>query len=316
MRLVSFLPKTHRRPRLGILLERHGTTYVLDAARASAWAFGGGRPSPVPSTMMAFLRAGPQGLVRAQRTVAQAERHWEEIPGDARWPLSGVRLVAPLPRPGKIICLGLNFRQHLAETRGPDAPAPEFPLAFLKAPSCVIGPEQPVVVPPWVEKLDYEVELAVVIGEGGVNIPRQQALGHIAGYTILNDVSARQVQMAEMKKGFLTLGKNFPGSSPMGPYLLTADELDNPHTLQMELRVNGELRQQGHSNDLIHDVADLIAYWSRMGLEPGDIITSGTPSGVALGREPDTSWYLRPGDVMEATVERLGTLRNPIVASG
>lgn len=317
MRLVSFLPTPYRRrPRLGILLERPGATYVLDAARASAWAVGGSRPSRLPRSMLKFLRAGTESLARAQATVAQVEERWEELPCDARWPLSEVRLVAPLPRPGKIVCLGLNFRQHLIETRGPDAPAPEVPLGFLKAPSCVIGPEQPVTVPPWAEKLDYEVELAVVIGVGGVNIPRERALGHVAGYTILNDVSARQVQMAEMQKGFLTLGKNFPGSSPMGPYLLTADELENPHTLHMELRVNGELRQQGHSGDLIHDVPDLIAYWSRIGLEPGDIITSGTPSGVALGREPDTSWYLRPGDVMEATVGRLGTLRNPIAASG
>ena len=210
----------------------------------------------------------------------------------------------------------MNFRQHLIETRGPDAPAPEFPLGCLKAPSCVVGPQHPVAIPPWVEKLDYEVELAVVIGVAGKDIPREQALSHVAGYTILNDLSARTVQMAEMSKGFLTLGKNFPASSPLGPYLLTADELENPHTLHMELRVNGDLRQQGHTGDLIFDVAGLIAYWSRMGLEPGDIITSGTPSGVALGREPDMSWYLKPGDVMEATVERLGTLRNPIVASG
>ncbi len=315
MRLVSFFPTArHRRPRLGVLLEHGETTYVLDAARVSAWASGGKRPPPLPSNMIAFLRAWPQSLDRAQTTMEQVRERWAEVPSDAIQPLGEARLAAPIPRPGKVICLGLNFRQHLVETRGPDAPAPEFPLGFLKASSCVTGPEQAVVIPPWVERPDYEVELAVVIGRGGVNIQREQALSHVAGYTILNDISARQVQKAEMKKGFLTLGKNFPTSSPMGPYLLTADELPDPHTLHMELRVNGELRQQGHTSDLIHDVADIIVYWSRMGLEPGDIITSGTPSGVALGREPDTSWYLKPGDVMEASVERLGTLRNPVKA--
>ena len=315
MKLVSCLcPAQPRRRRLGMIVERDGSSFVLDLTRIHAWAFPGSPHAPIPTDMLAFIRHGAKGFALARRVLATALDRWDDLPLGAAPPLERTLLTAPIPRPCKIICPGMNFRKHLEETRGPDAKNPEFPLGFFKTPSCVVGTRTPIAIPPWTQKLDYEVELAAVIGVGGTNIPRERALAHVAGYTIMNDVSARDVQLGEMKRGFLTLGKNFPGSCPMGPYLLTADELPDPHTLWMELRVNGELRQQGHTSDLIYDFADLIAYWSRVGLETGDVIASGTPSGVALGREPDTSWYLKPGDVMEASIERLGTLRNPIVA--
>jgi 2-keto-4-pentenoate hydratase/2-oxohepta-3-ene-1,7-dioic acid hydratase in catechol pathway len=315
MKLVSCMcPSQPRRLHLGIIVERDGSSFVLDLTRARAWAFPGSHHAPIPSDMLSFIRAGGKVLGLARSLLTAALDRWDDLPLGAATPLEQTRLTAPIPRPGKIICLGMNFRKHLEELSGQDAPNPELPLGFMKAPSCVVGPGAPVPIPPWTQKLDYEVELAAVIGVGGTNIPRDRALAHVAGYMVLNDVSAREVQFSEMKHGFLTLGKNFPGSCPMGPYLLTADELPDPHILRMELRVNGELRQQGHTSDLIYDFADLIAYWSRAGLETGDVITSGTPSGVAMGKEPDTSWYLRPGDVMEASIERLGTLRNPIAA--
>ncbi len=314
MKLVRYCPaKSRKCERLGILVERPDGPYVLDVARARAWAFPGSRYAPIANDMLPLLRSWAKSLGVLRKMLDAALRAWDGLPYGVAIPLGGVRLEAPIARPGKIICPGLNFRKHLEETRGLTAQPPEMPLGFLKAPSSVVGPDAPIVMPPWVQKLDYEVELAAVIGVGGTNISPEQALRHVAGYTILNDVSAREVQRAEMKAGFLTLGKNFPTSCPMGPYLLTADELPDPHVLGMELRVNGEVRQRGHTSDLIYDFAALISYWSRMGLEPGDVIASGTPSGVALGREPDTSWYLRPGDVVEATIERLGTLRNPVV---
>lgn len=315
MKLVRYCPARRRKcARLGILVERPDGPYVLDVARARAWALPGSRYSPIPSDVLPLLRSWAKSLDMLRRVLDAALRGWDALPFGAATPLAQVRLEEPIARPGKIICPGLNFRTHLEETKGLSSKPPEMPLAFLKVPSAVIGPEDPIVMPPWTQKLDYEVELAAVIGVGGADIPREEALRHVAGYTILNDVSAREVQKAEMKAGFLTLGKNFPTSCPMGPYLLTADELPDPHNLSLELRVNGEIRQRGHTSDLIHDLGSLIAYWSRMGLEPGDAITSGTPSGVALGREPDTSWYLKPGDVVEASIERLGTLRNPVVA--
>ncbi|MBC7260037.1 MAG: fumarylacetoacetate hydrolase family protein [Chloroflexi bacterium] len=315
MKIVRYCPATSRKcGRLGLLVERPEGTYVLDLARARVWAFPGSRQSPIPNDVLPLLRSGQKALAMAQKVLDAALSRWDDLPFGVAMPVGDVRLEAPIGRPGKIICPGLNFRKHLEETQGPGAKPPERPYGFLKAPSSVIGPDDPIVMPIWTQKLDYEVELAAVIGVGGTNIPREQALRHVAGYTILNDVSAREVQAAERQAGFLTLGKSFPTSCPMGPYLLTADELPDPHILSMELRVNGEVRQQGHTSDLIHDFSAIIAYWSRMGLEPGDVISSGTPSGVALGREPDTSWYLKPGDVVEARIERLGTLRNPVAA--
>lgn len=315
MKLVRYCPAQSRKcGRLGLLVNRPDGPYVLDVARARAWALPGSRYAPIPNGIPPLLRSWAKGLDMLRRVLEAALGRWESLPFGAATPLAQVRLEAPIARPGKIICVGLNFRKHLVEARGPGATPPPKPYGFLKAPSSVIGPDDSIVVPPWTTKLDYEVELAAVIGVGGANIPREQALRHVAGYVILNDVSARDVQAEEHAAGFLTLGKSFPTSSPMGPYLLTADELPDPHVLAMESRVNGEVRQRGHSSDLIHDFTTIIAYWSRMGLEPGDVIASGTPPGVAMGREPDTSWYLKPGDVVEATIERLGTLRNPVAA--
>jgi acylpyruvate hydrolase len=314
MKLVSYFPSPRARtPRLGALVDRETSSYVLDLARASAWALSLRIP-PIPSDMLAFLRMGKRGISLAHEAVVRALSGWRDLPDGAAVPLGNLRLTAPIPRPGKIICIGLNYFRHLMEVQGPAARPPEVPRGFLKASSCVVGPDEPVAIPSWTQQFDYEVELAVVIGTPGVNIPAGKALDHVAGYVVLNDLSAREVQKEEMKKGLLCLGKNFPGAAPMGPYILTAGEVPNPHALEIELRVNGELRQKSHTGDLIHKVPDAVAYWSRMGLEVGDIISTGTPSGVAMGREPDLSWYLKPGDVVEATIERLGTLRTPIAA--
>lgn len=315
MKLVRYCPaKSRKCARLGLLVERPDGPYVLDVARARASLSPGSRFAPIPNDIHSLLRSWDKALDVLRRVLDAALRRWDALPLGVAMPLSSVRVEAPIARPGKIICVGLNFRKHLVEARGPNATPPPKPYGFLKAPSSVISPDDPILVPPWTAKLDYEVELAAVIGVGGVNILREQALRHVAGYVILNDVSARDVQAEEHALGFLTLGKSFPTSCPMGPYLLTADELPDPHVLEMESRVNGEVRQRGHTSDLIHDFPAIIAYWSRMGLEPGDVIASGTPAGVALGREPDTSWYLKPGDVVEASIERLGTLRNPVAA--
>jgi acylpyruvate hydrolase len=209
--------------------------------------------------------------------------------------------------------MGLNFYDHAQENK---VPVPEFPVAFLKAITALVGPEEPVPYPRSTKELDYEIELAIVIGKRGKDIPKEKAFEYVGGYTILNDLSARDIQHKEMQKRLLLLGKGLDGLAPMGPYLVTPDEIGDPHSLSMELKVNEEPqpRQKSTTGQMVFKIPDLIAYWSQMTLEPGDIITSGTPGGVAFVRRPDPqAWFLKPGDVVEARIEGLGALRNRIV---
>jgi acylpyruvate hydrolase len=230
------------------------------------------------------------------------------------FPLARISLKAPVPRPGKIVAMGLNFRDHAEENK---VPIPELPVGFLKAASCVTGPYDSVPYPHGSTKqLDYEIEMAIVIGKKGKNVPKEKAYDYVAGYMIMNDLSARDIQRQEMEKRLVLLSKSLDGFGPLGPCLVTPDEIPDPHNLGMELWVNKESapRQKSSTNQLIYKVPDLIAYWSQMTLEPGDIITSGTPGGVALFRQPDPErWFLKPGDVVEARIERLGFIRNKII---
>jgi 2-keto-4-pentenoate hydratase/2-oxohepta-3-ene-1,7-dioic acid hydratase in catechol pathway len=188
-------------------------------------------------------------------------------------------------------------------------------VAFLKLPGTVIGPEDDIPHPPEVKNLDYEVELAVIIGKSCINVSKEDAMDYIGGYSTFNDISARDVIRAENKTGIHLMGKSFPGFAPMGPYLVTTDEIPDPQNLKLSLRVNDEVRQDSHLGYMIFKIRDMIAYWSQMGLNPGDVLTTGTPRGVAAGRKPDqTPWWLKPGDVVEAEVERVGLLKNRIVA--
>ncbi len=224
-----------------------------------------------------------------------------------------VCLKAPLPRPRKIICAGKNFVDHLKEMslRGGNLPA--MPVAFPKVPSAVIGPDQGIDYPEETSQLDYEVEMAIVIGKQCWNISREQAFDHVFGYTVFNDISARDVSVAENREGVFLLGKNLPGFAPMGPYLCTRDEIGDPQSLHIECRVNGEVRQSSNLAMMMFKIDQMIAFWSRAGLEPGDVLTTGTPSGVAAGRrEGAPPWWLKKGDVVEAEVENLGVLRTYI----
>jgi acylpyruvate hydrolase len=224
-----------------------------------------------------------------------------------------IRLMSPVPRTGALISAGKNFSDHVGEMSSRNAPS--FPVAFLKLPGTIIGPEDDVPYPKETEKLDYEVELAVVIGKRCVNVRKEEALDYVAGYAAFNDISARDVIRGENKDGVLLMGKNFPGFAPMGPYLVLKDEVPEPQNLKLESRVNGEVRQSSSLRHMIFDIRQMIEYWSQMGLDPGDILTTGTPSGVAAGRkEGQTPWWLRPGDVVEAEVEKVGRLRNRIVS--
>ncbi|NQX30004.1 fumarylacetoacetate hydrolase family protein [Microbacteriaceae bacterium VKM Ac-2854] len=214
------------------------------------------------------------------------------------------RFGPPLARIGKIVCIGLNYRDHVAET---GAETPEEPVVFLKAPDTVVGPDDRVLIPRGSSKTDWEVELAVVIGRQARYLTSDaEALACVVGYTISNDVSEREFQLE--RGGQWDKGKNCESFNPLGPWLVTADEVPDVQHLGMQLRVNGELRQDGNTADMIFGVAEIVRYLSQfMVLHPGDVINTGTPAGVALGRPGDA--YLRAGDVVELTIERLGTQR-------
>jgi acylpyruvate hydrolase len=261
--------------------------------------------------MVEFLRRGDRALEAARQALAHANRAHgasESVlvePGE-------FRLMAPVPRPGALVSAGKNFSDHVAEMASKKGPS--APVAFLKLPGTVIGPEDDIPHPPEVKNLDYEVELAIVIGRPCMDVSADEALDYVAGYAAFNDISARDVIRAENKSGIHLMGKSFPGFAPMGPYLVTRDEIPEPQNLKLRLSVNGETRQDSDLSYMIFKIREMIAYWSQMGLNPGDVLTTGTPRGVAAGRKPDQPpWWLKPGDVVEAEVERVGRLNNRIV---
>ncbi|MGE5062242.1 MAG: fumarylacetoacetate hydrolase family protein, partial [Betaproteobacteria bacterium] len=189
------------------------------------------------------------------------------------------------------------------------------PVAFLKLPGSVTGPHDDIPYPPEVKNLDYEVEVAIIIGKTCIDVTEGEALDYVAGYSVFNDISARDIIRTENRTGIHLMGKSFPGFAPMGPYLVTADEIPDPQSLKLKLSVNGELRQESNLNYMIFKIREMIAYWSQMELHPGDVLTTGTPRGVAAGRKPEqSSWWLKPGDLVEAEVEGLGVLRNRVIA--
>jgi 2-keto-4-pentenoate hydratase/2-oxohepta-3-ene-1,7-dioic acid hydratase in catechol pathway len=217
--------------------------------------------------------------------------------------LGEVTLVAPLLRPPRVFGIGLNYREHAAESK---MAVQKVPTVFLKLSSSITGPDSDVVLWSEATQPDYEAELAVVIGKPGHRISREKWREHVFGYTIINDVSARGVQLATSQ---WILGKSFPTFTPMGPWIVTADEIDDPHTLDIRLTLNDELMQSANTRDLIFDIPELIAYISSIvPLEAGDVISTGTPPGVGLGRNPQR--WLLPDETMTIEIERIGVLRN------
>ncbi|WP_406389700.1 fumarylacetoacetate hydrolase family protein [Streptomyces sp. NBC_00887] len=250
--------------------------------------------SVTPDIDGAFLASN--GLDRARAALASGE-----LPAlDAE----GVRIGAPVARPGKVVCVGLNYRDHAAET---GAPIPGRPVVFMKDPGTVIGPYDQVLIPRGSSRTDWEVELGVVIGTRARYLESpQQALAHIAGYAVSHDVSEREFQLDHSPQW--DLGKSCETFNPLGPWLVTADEIDDPQDLALRLKVNGVKRQRGSTRDMIFQVAHLVAYLSNyMVLEPGDVINTGTPAGVALGLPGNP--YLRPGDTVELDIDGLGSQR-------
>jgi 2,4-didehydro-3-deoxy-L-rhamnonate hydrolase len=251
----------------------------------------------IAHSIMDIIRGGERALQDARAV----------IPTAPRYGLDSIRLHAPI-RPGKVLCSGINYKGHAAEN--PNAKMPTEPFFFAKLPSSIIGPDEPIVKPPQTEQLDYEVEFAAVIGKRLHKAVEAEVMPSIFGYTLLHDVSARDVQFRDNQ---ITLGKNFAGFAPIGPCILTADAMPNPNAVALKTRLNGRLLQDGNTSDWLFSLPRLISFLSQvMPLEPGDIVTTGTPAGVGIFQKPPI--FMQVGDVVEIEAEGIGILRNSIVA--
>ena len=291
MKLVTF--EEGGTTRSGALVTGADGARVVDLTRVDA---------QIPADMVALLAGGASMLDRARAAVANA-------PAAAQLDLAAVKLKAPVPRPGKIICIGLNYHDHAAES---NQPVPEYPTVFCKYANVVIGPGDAIVLPAVSDEIDYEAEFAFVIGRTAKNVAEADALDYVAGYVPFNDVSARDYQMRTSQ---WTMGKTFDTFGPMGAALVTADEIADPHNLDIQLTIDGEVLQSSNTRHLIFSVPQLIADLSAvMTLEPGDLISTGTPAGVGGARTPRR--WLRPGETVRVEIEGLGVLENPVVAAG
>ena len=268
----------------------------------------------IPMQMSQFLETGERALEASRRAVDYVQKEAESAI-DLRGPrgervcfsFEEIELLAPVPRPGKIVGIGLNYRDHASEI---GMKLPEWPILFSKFSSAVIGPGCPIVLPAISDKVDYEAELAVIIGKRAKGVRVEEALGYVAGYTLMNDVSARDVQTEDKQ---WVRGKSFDTFAPMGPALVTRDEIPDPGNLNISLKLNGRVMQSSNTSNLVFGVAELIAFISQaITLEPGDVIATGTPGGVGSSRKPQL--FLKPGDVVAVEIEGIGILENPVVA--
>jgi acylpyruvate hydrolase len=264
----------------------------------------------VPADLMGLLRGGEASMAAAGRALRFVEEHGDSgrTPG-VTFPLAEVEVLAPVQRPGKVVCVGLNYRSHLAELG--EAPS-EYPILFHKAATSVIGHRQAIVLPRVSRQVDYEGELAVVIGRRGKYIPQHDALSHVAGYTCANDVSAHDI---EFRTSQWTSGKMLDTFCPLGPVLATRDEVLAPGELRLKTILNGQTVQDACTSDMVFPVHFLISYISSLAtLEPGDLILTGTPAGIGCNRRPQV--FLKPGDCISVEIDGIGRLTNEVIAEG
>ncbi|MCH6265347.1 fumarylacetoacetate hydrolase family protein [Neobacillus citreus] len=258
----------------------------------------------LPDNMVEFLQGGKESMDAAKEAVQFALKN---NPNDIPLLLnkSDIKICAPILNPGKIICVGHNYRDHIVEM-GRDLPT--YPVLFAKFANTVIGPEDDIPFYPISEQLDYEAELAIVIGKRARNVPQETALDYVAGYTICNDVTYRDIQRRTTQ---FFQGKSVDGTAPMGPWIVTSDEIKDPSRLEISLSVNGEERQRSNTSNLIFTVQSLIEYLSElMTLDPGDVILTGTPGGVGVARNPQV--FLKDGDIVRIEIEKMGVLQNKV----
>jgi 2-keto-4-pentenoate hydratase/2-oxohepta-3-ene-1,7-dioic acid hydratase in catechol pathway len=300
MRYGTFSPVSDSSARLGVVAGDRVTDFA--AAARGKW------PGEPPATLLALVDLGPDAWRRAHDLMATAATANSYALADVRWH-------APVPRLRKnVFCLGLNYKAHAqesAQARGREIKIPTVPVFFTKAPTTVNGPYGDVPIDTAVtSKVDWEVELGVVIGRSARSIPKADAPAHVFGYTVINDISARDLQSDHMQ---WFKGKSLDGFCPMGPVVVTADEFGDPQAKRLQCRVNGATKQDATTADMIFPVDVIIEWLSRgLTLEAGDIIATGTPEGVGMGRSPQE--FLKPGDIVETEIEGIGTLRNRVVS--
>jgi acylpyruvate hydrolase len=306
---------------------------LVDLGAAHSALVAAGKSSlSLPGDMIGLLAGGHEALAAAQAALDYARSNGDaKAPEKARtpdgrrlaWARRDLKLLGAVPRPGKILHTSINFRSHKEEVaarfRAPEWQAHgwgsfhyEHPTGFLQAPSSVVGTDAEVFIPRFTKQLDYELELGIIIGRPAKHVSPEDALDYVAGYCVFNDMSARDIQAREHANKVILLGKSFDTSCPLGPWLTTKDEVGDPQNLKMQLRLNGELRQDANTSGMIYGVRELVSWWSNITLEPGDVITSGAPAGVIAGRENPV--WLAPGDRIEASIDKLGTLVSNIAA--
>jgi 2-keto-4-pentenoate hydratase/2-oxohepta-3-ene-1,7-dioic acid hydratase in catechol pathway len=298
MKLLTFRPARARNGHFGVLL---ADNRVLDITAI------GGRT--LPATLLECIQMGDAGLSAVKTALDDTESALKrgEQPSHI-FDLNDITLEAPL-KPGKIMAVGKNYADHAAEGAGE---VYTRVAGFVKLTSCVVAPGSTVRKPAWTETFDYENELAIVIGRDCCEVPPEQAYDCVFGYTIMNDLSCRDVQFAERKEGNICIGKNFPTAAPLGPWIVTRDEIPDPHDLRIVTRVNGEVRQDSSTKNQIYNIPAQIAWYSHAGFEAGDLISSGTPAGTGMGYKGPGTWYLQNGDRVECEIERIGILESTV----
>jgi 2-keto-4-pentenoate hydratase/2-oxohepta-3-ene-1,7-dioic acid hydratase in catechol pathway len=299
--------------RLAAVLPGTDNEWTVDVEQAAA-ARGGSRQ--VPSSMESLMAGGSA----ARDHVAEVLR-WAGERRDAPWCQATAAVPWDIPVPARgVICAGRNFGRHKDESlgywskQGASGIHFEFPTGFIKLAHTLVPHRAEVAARSDVSEFDFEVEVVAILGSRTADVSEDEALSHVFGYTVFNDLSAREWQKKEMRNQMIVLGKNFPGYGPIGPWVLTADEVPDPSRLNVQLKVNGQVMQQAECTDMIFGFAQLISFWSRSGLSAGDMIASGTPEGVDMHRKPDPfAFYLKRGDVVQANVDCIGTLETRIV---
>jgi 2-keto-4-pentenoate hydratase/2-oxohepta-3-ene-1,7-dioic acid hydratase in catechol pathway len=311
MRLLTFRLRGVQAPRIGARISRQ----VLDFAAAAGVA----GEAPPPARMRDLLAAGKPAMKQVRKLLEQAQADREGF-GAALLDEREIRFLPPVPDPEKFLCVGKNYRTHLEELKRNDliTEMPQEPTAFVKLNSCLAGHNARVARPEGIVSLDYEPELVFVIGKRALGAKRKDAFDYVAGVTILNDLTDRDAQKREVASGsrFWT-GKNIPGFGPLGPEIVTLDEIPDPYDLWMVCTVNGEQRMRVNTRDQIWKLPDILEHFSRhIPFEPGDMFSTGAPGGVAVGKANAAELYLKPGDVVECSIEGIATLRTYIIAPG
>ncbi len=325
MRLVTFIDFAGR-SRVGALVQRQAQPEIVDLNTAYALYLRDAESEPgfraladarVPSEMRALFEGGDRSLAAARQALDHVLSHPGCGPSGepVLYRRDAVRVKAPIV-PKKFFHTAGNFREHHEEATKAGFSHPVLPwIVFFQNVDAIVGDGEPVVYPPHLtQELDYELELAVVLKKSGWHFNAEQARDYIGGYVIFNDITARDIQRREMKSGVFSLSKGIETFCPLGPYIVTPDEIPDAHNLSMELRVNGEPRQRSHTSKMSVKIPEILAHYSPMGYSAGDVVSTGTVSGVAAFSGDPKAWYLKPGDVMECEIEKIGVLRNPVIS--